>query len=122
MPRCVILRHETPSDSDRLSHWDFMLEADGELLTWQWESMPPKQHRFRARQLDNHRLDYLTREGVLSENRGTVIRTDEGTYTPAIEKIATDFEIFLQLQQFSGTLIGKQVQGNQWLFEYQPLN
>lgn len=111
-----------PADSDRPSHWDFMLEADDTLLTWQWDELPKNQHRFHARQLEPHRVEYLSQEGELSHNRGTVTRIDQGTFTPAIKNLTTEFEILLQLQQFSGTLTGKQVSNNQWLFEFTPAN
>ena len=111
-----------PEDSDRPSHWDFMLEAKDELLTWQWDTLPLSAHPFHARQLDPHRLEYLTREGNLSRNRGTVTRIDQGTFTPAIKNLTTEFKVSLQLQQFSGTLTGKQIRNDQWLFEWSPAN
>jgi hypothetical protein len=81
MPRYVILHHEMPSDSARLTHWDFMLEADGVLQTWALEKPLSMDQTVAAEQLADHRIDYLQYEGLVSNNRGEVTRWDAGDYT-----------------------------------------
>lgn len=80
--RYVILRHEVPSGSPRGSHWDLMFEvdADGELRTWAVEQSPDSPTVQDALALPDHRREYLTYEGPISGDRGTVARWDEGTY------------------------------------------
>lgn len=80
MPRYVILRHECPPDSGRPSHWDLMLEWNGHLRTWALEHRPRVEKAVRGVALPDHRLDYLTYEGPLTGNRGSVRRWDEGEY------------------------------------------
>ncbi len=78
MNRFVILRHETPDDSDRKSHWDLMLEADDGLWTWAVDELPGPNPQTATR-LANHRAAYLTYEGEISHNRGSVTQHDAGT-------------------------------------------
>ena len=76
MPHCVILCHETPETATIDSHLDFMLQANDELLTWRWDEIPQDNQVFVALRLANHRIEYLTLDGTLSDNRGTVTRID----------------------------------------------
>ena len=94
MPRFVLLKHTLPEASDRVTHWDLMLESDGTLRTWALESEPTLGASVAATQLADHRLDYLHYEGDISGNRGSVVRVDQGTYTLLIE---SDRQIELQL-------------------------
>jgi hypothetical protein len=100
MPRFVLLYHECPPDYVRSSHWDLMFEVGDVLRTWAVEKLPrdwraawertaevaadcPPLADFNlvaAEKLDDHRLDYLTEEGPLNGNRGSVRRIDAGTY------------------------------------------
>ncbi len=76
MARFVILEHTWNG-----THWDLMLETQGALRTWALEAMPDAQTtKIRARQLPDHRLAYLSYEGPISGERGTVRRIDEGQY------------------------------------------
>ncbi len=96
MPRYVILRHECPPGYARPSHWDLMLERAAALQTWALPESPDSLKAMIAEALGDHRADYLTYEGPISEDpvsedpvsedpvskdRGTVSRWDEGTYT-----------------------------------------
>lgn len=72
--RFAILEHDHPT-----LHWDFMLEADGVLLTWRLAA-PPSLGDTPAEAIANHRLAYLTYEGPVSGNRGHVKRWDAGDY------------------------------------------
>ncbi len=80
MPRFVILHHELPSDHQRPSHWDFMIEVGDALRTWALAGEPRASAAIDAESLTDHRLAYLTYEGPISGNRGRVTRWDEGTY------------------------------------------
>jgi len=89
--RFVLLRHECPAEFEKPSHWDFMLERDGVLMTWELRQLPrcwsaalhvesPVSPTVPATRLADHRLDYLDYEGPLSDDRGSVRRVDYGTY------------------------------------------
>ena len=80
MPRFVVLDHKLPPNHERESHWDFMLQDNEHLLTWALEKSPLDSTTSNAIQLPNHRLAYLTEEGPVSNNRGTVRRIDDGEY------------------------------------------
>ena len=80
MPRFVVLRHETPPDSSRGTHWDFMLEQDAVLRTWALAEEPRADCPIDAQELAVHRLAYLQYEGPVSGDRGSVVRWDEGEF------------------------------------------
>lgn len=81
MSRFVVLAHNHPDP-----HFDFMLEADGELLTWRLPAWPPElsavqpEVSLSATPLPPHRLAYLEYEGPVSGNRGAVKRVDAGKF------------------------------------------
>lgn len=83
MLRFVILRHDLPPGQARPSHWDFMLEVGETLKTWAL-SQPPDaslgDEPIEAERLPCHRLAYLTYEGPVSGDRGSVTRWDQGDY------------------------------------------
>lgn len=93
MPRFVLLLHHCPDGRPRPTHFDLMLEAEGNLQTWAlawlpqaWQGLDVEAEHFAdsnrvaAERLADHRLDYLTWEGPVSGDRGRVRRLDEGTY------------------------------------------
>ena len=88
MPRFVLLRHECPNDIPKPSHWDFMLERDGVLCTWELRALPLQwsnsedtaEEAMQVTRLPDHRIDYLEYEGPVSNNRGSVSRVDSGTF------------------------------------------
>jgi hypothetical protein len=57
-----------------------MFECAGALRTWSIENEPTAGTVADARQLDDHRLDYLEYEGPIAGNRGSVTRWDAGEY------------------------------------------
>jgi len=87
--RYVVLHH-TGWNED---HFDLMLEADtdGPLLTWRLDAFPAPT---RVQLLANHRRDYLTYEGDVSNGRGRVRRVAEGEYVVK-DKTVADFLVFL---------------------------
>ncbi|MBT3890558.1 MAG: hypothetical protein HN617_13550 [Planctomycetaceae bacterium] len=122
MPRCVILYHETPDDATADSHLDFMLEANDELLTWRWGEIPQDNQVFVVSRLANHRVEYLTLEGTLSGNRGTVTRIDHGTFEPPIENTPQQFSILIQTTKLQGELVAHMLADEQWEFRFLPKN
>lgn len=91
--RFVLLHHECPLSYSKPSHWDFMLEHEAALLTWQLNVLPPSwasclnlqttaaSEWVDAIRLPDHRLAYLEYEGPLSGDRGSVVRLDGGAFT-----------------------------------------
>ena len=98
MLQFVLLLHECPSAVPRATHWDLMLEVGAALRTWvlyelpwAWaeagEQVPPAGSsgdavHLTAEEIQPHRLAYLTLEGPLSGDRGSVQRIDRGPYEP----------------------------------------
>lgn len=95
MPRFVLLRHECPPPSkkpkhEKPSHWDFMLEHEGVLRTWELRELPmawaallgesSDSAAVTAIPLPDHRLAYLDYEGPVSGDRGSVRCCDRGTF------------------------------------------
>jgi hypothetical protein len=76
MPRFAILCH----DGLRGRHWDLLLEAGGVLRTWALPAWPEPDVPMPCEALPDHRLAYLDFEGEISAGRGTVTRSDHGTY------------------------------------------
>ena len=78
MPRFVILHHEFSLEHTRSSHWDLMIEQDEKLLTWALDACPIVGETSSADRLADHRIDYLTYEGPVSDDRGKVHRIEAG--------------------------------------------
>ncbi len=90
--RFVLLRHECPARFSKPSHWDFMLESDGRLMTWELRELPAAWQvalqlesadalpLTPATRLADHRLEYLDYEGPIAGDRGSVSCVDRGTY------------------------------------------
>ena len=76
--RFVILFHETPPESDRSNHFDLMFERDGALSTWAVDDLTLEECERLATRLPDHRLEYLSYEGPISDNRGRVSQHDTG--------------------------------------------
>jgi hypothetical protein len=80
MPRFVILHHLLPAGHDRGTHFDLMLETGGVLRTWSLAELPTMGKAVPAESLPDHRLAYLTYEGPVSGDRGSVSRVEEGEF------------------------------------------
>jgi hypothetical protein len=101
MPRFVVLLHETPPDSDRGTHWDFMLEQEGALRTWALAEEPRPGKTIAAQELAVHRVAYLQYEGPISADRGSVTRWDEGEFE-LVQESADRIELNLAGRQLIG--------------------
>ena len=85
-------------------HWDLMLEAGDVLETYRLETKPEKlliKPTIAVRIFD-HRLKYLTFEGDLSDDRGSVKIADAGEYN-----IISESEYRKELEFIGRVLIGK---------------
>ena len=112
MPRFVILHHQVPPESPRLSHWDLMLEEGDHLATWELSEAPEVGICLNVVQLPNHRLDYLDYEGPLTRQRGMVLRYEWGNYT-TISVDAEQQVILLHGQSLVGRLTIGKIPGNE---------
>lgn len=92
-------------------HFDLMLESNGVLKTWSLDK-PPMEYRAVRRllpvqpikALPDHRMAYLTYEGKISRNRGSVKIWDKGVYQKIIWK--NSFRaVVLKGQRIAGMLI-----------------
>ena len=69
----VILEHDHP-----FLHWDFLIEDGDGLASWRLLELPESGKRVPALSLPVHRRHYLTWEGPVSGDRGTVRRIYSG--------------------------------------------
>jgi hypothetical protein len=99
MPRFVILTHEQSNGT----HFDFMLEAGGVLKTWSLPLPPVADVEIRCTALPEHRTAYLDYEGPVSGDRGTVVRWDQGIYTP-LRTDDSDWLVEIAGERVSGTV------------------
>ena len=83
MPQTVILQHQLPNGD---SHFDWMIDqphllTEHRLLTFRCEIRPDflPRNGMIAQMLPDHRKVYLTYEGHLTDNRGSVTRVAQGT-------------------------------------------
>ena len=77
MPTRFVILHHRLENSE---HWDLMLEHGEVLLTWQLPMEPTGLDCFPmlAKRIADHRKAYLSHEGPISEDRGTVRRISSG--------------------------------------------
>ena len=74
--RFVILKHQ----DNRNMHYDLMLEGEEKLATWSCSQNPMAHPAAECRRIADHRKAYLTYEGAISRNCGTVQRVASGQY------------------------------------------
>jgi hypothetical protein len=121
MPRFVLLYHDCPPHLGKPSHWDFMLEDEGALLTWVLAEQPTVDgidgSTIVAVRLVDHRLAYLDYEGPVSGDRGLVSRVDAGTFT-WIERTPARVRVQLAGTILSGKAILTLVGGDAWEFAH----
>ncbi len=113
MPQFVILRHTLPAGAARASHFDLMLEHEGRLLTWAIAELPSATAQ-PADELAPHRLDYLSYEGPISNNRGEVKRVVEGEFDWLLQQ-ADELAVQLHSLQLSGRLTLRRELVPRWL-------
>jgi hypothetical protein len=116
MPQFVILRHTLPAGSPRPSHFDLMLEDEGQLLTWALAELPNEISQL-AEELPLHRIDYLTYEGPVSNNRGEVQRAAGGTFD-WLQRDIDHLAIRVRSSQLIGEIRLRRTQGQQWTMQF----
>ena len=112
MPQFVILRHTLPADSPRPSHFDLMLEHEGQLLTWALTDLPNSTSQS-ADELPPHRLEYLTYEGPVSNNRGEVHRIVTGKFEWLLHA-ADEIHLRVSSSQLTGEIRLSRDQAGSW--------
>lgn len=101
--RFVLLRHE----GHGATHFDFMIENDAALATWQFAASPALLAPGGAlvcRRLPDHRLAYLDYEGPVSGSRGIVQREDSG-HAKDLNATETHWEFTLTGTKMSGQFV-----------------
>lgn len=71
--RYAVLRHDHPQ-----LHWDLLLESGTACRTWRILELPEGRGPWRVEPIADHRSYYLTYEGPVSGNRGSVEQWDAG--------------------------------------------
>ena len=119
MHRTVVLEHTLP---DGTSHFDWMiedpvLEGDRRLATWRTTHRPDRaEGSFVGERIGAQRSAYLTFEGVISGDRGSVRRLVSGT---ADWEVADAGRVTVRISWESGRITrytGEKKDGSWWLF------
>ena len=113
MPRFAILEHDYPE-----THWDFFLESGEVLRSWKLYSRPEPNIAIRAESAPDHRLPYLTYEGPVSGDRGSVTQFAIGQFDWMI--VRSDLVII----EARGASVDGQIElarhGSDWTFRLTP--
>lgn len=109
--RFVVQRHSSSGDV----HWDFMLEYGDNLQTYRLDIDPSliTAEPVTAERILDHRLEYLTYEGPISDGRGTVRISDRGTFTISRQD-QRRIELSLAGQVLNGEFLLEHASGKQW--------
>ena len=85
MNRWVLLEHKILNRKFKEVHYDFLVEDQFDCFTWKFHEIPSfKKGCFEIIKQPNHRLVWLSRsEYKLSNDRGSVKRIDNGTFSHA---------------------------------------
>lgn len=114
--RFVVQEHHA-----RNLHWDFRLELDGVLKSWAVPKEPPLQPNVRrlAIQVEDHPLDYIGFEGVITEGlygAGAVKIWDSGTFQIESRKPEKMVFTLIGMKMLGGYVLLRFKEENQWLF------
>ncbi len=99
-------------------HYDWLIARPGHDRLWTARLQPPSRHwselqRFELIEIPPHRRQYLTYEGPISGNRGSVQRIDEGTVQ--IEHWSEDrAALKVAMRHFSGRIELHRVADDRW--------
>ena len=110
--RFVILHH-TGCDQP---HWDFLLEQDASLATWQLyhDPLAEGKEEWELFRIEDHRKFYLDHEGPIAGNRGEVRRVCGGLYELR-EKNSQAWTIRLRSAALAGEFELRSVEGERWV-------
>jgi hypothetical protein len=112
--RFAVLQHDHP-----FLHWDLLLEhpEKGTALTWRLMSEPTAGGRIQAQRIGDHRLHYLTWEGPVSGDRGSVQRIAAGTYIGQLRADGTAGVLFQDTEVAAGAFLsGDSSEQSCWTF------
>jgi len=114
MPQFVIQEHRQAEQV----HWDLMLEQGGHLATWQVTQPPGKwsEQSLPCQKIFDHRRRYLSYEGPLSRDRGSVKIVARGSYS-GLEMDEKHWHIMLAGDTISGIVELRQVE-QQWFLQF----
>ncbi|HUT30444.1 MAG TPA: DNA polymerase ligase N-terminal domain-containing protein [Sedimentisphaerales bacterium] len=111
---CKFVVHKH-TGADQSVHWDLMLEVGSVLQTYRLELAPEelKHDKTTAVRIFDHPLKFLTYEGNLSEDKGSVQFADIGTYrmlndTQNVRRLQLNGEIL------NGTLTLTCIEADRW--------
>ncbi len=118
--RFVILRHEPGNAGPRELHWDLMLEEDDGLRTWAFPQEPALGLTVEVDELPVHRSHYLDYEGPVSNDRGSVSRIEQGTYS-IVEQLAQHLVVDLAGNRLCARLeLTRSDDAHQWTASLSP--
>ena len=97
-------------------HWDFMLEAERVLRTWRVGVGPAEIDKggCEAERIADHPLRFLTYEGPVQNNTGSVKIADRGEYLPLDEQ-EDRIEFELHGEILNGRFTLEQVKNAHWI-------
>jgi hypothetical protein len=113
----VIQEHTTPAGV----HWDLMLQMDDILWTWRL-AVPPKQissDTIPAERIFNHPLRFLSYEGPVQKQTGSVRIADRGKYTLE-NQTEHELELIFEGKHLSGGYKLTQQSDHHWLLSPRP--
>jgi len=96
-----------------------MLESDGVLKTWRIRNLPENGSRIAMEQLGDHRVLYLTYEGPLSGNRGSVTCWDRGEYQEETNN-ENQIEVILKGGKLKGKMVIEKKDNTLWSGVFEP--
>lgn len=94
-----------------------MLEVAGVLRTWALALEPDAGQPIQAEQLADHRLEYLTYEGPLTGERGSVTQWDAGAYE-TLEESDERWLVRLAGGRLAGTAHLERLAAQRWTFVF----
>ncbi len=110
-----VLLHHTSCDRP---HWDFLLEQEDALATWQLyhDPLAEGKEEWELFRIADHRKFYLDHEGPLSDNRGDLLRVCGGTYE-LCEQNSQAWTVRLSSAELAGEFELRLAEGERWLMK-----
>jgi len=99
-------------------HFDLMIRRGEKLATWSFPEMPGAAEITGKRNFD-HRLEYLTYEGPISNNRGETTIVDRGSCN-VLTFQDTRVEVIFEGARLAGRYLLQRICGAQWVMGSEP--
>ena len=96
----VVIEH---SHRNYETHWDFMIEADGALLTWRLMEKPnfEKDQYIDSERIFDHNRKFLTYEGPVNDNKGMAKQIGAGKFhVISLDRVNIDIAIDIEGESF----------------------